>query len=65
VNLRTFHLVFVACSSALAFLFGTWVLRSADLTGAPRLAAGAAAFAVCLGLLAYEAWFLRYSRGSR
>lgn len=65
MNLRSFHLVFVACSSALAFFFGTWLLRSADLAGPNRFVAGGAAFAVCLALIAYEAWFLRYSRRSR
>ena len=65
MNLKSFHLVFIACSSALAFLFGLWVLNSAQLTGLPRLASGAGAFALCAGLIAYEAWFLRYSRRSR
>jgi hypothetical protein len=65
VNLRKFHLVFIACSSALAFVFGAWALQSSDLEGGARLAAGAGAFAVALGLIGYEAWFLRYSRRAR
>ncbi len=65
MNLKSFHLVFISCSSALAFLFGIWVLNSATISGLPRLASGVAAFALCAGLIAYEAWFLRYSRRSR
>ena len=62
MNLKSFHLVFIACSSALAFLFGAWVLGASALTDGPRIAAGFAAFLFGLGLIAYEAWFLRYSK---
>ena len=65
MNLKSFHLVFIACSIALAVLFGAWALSSASLDGLPRLAAGIGAFAVALALIAYEAWFLRYSKGPR
>ena len=65
MNLKTFHLVFITCSSALAFFFGVWVLNSATFAGLPRLASGVGAFALSAGLIAYEAWFLRYSRRSR
>jgi hypothetical protein len=65
MNLRMFHLVFIACSSALAILFGAWVLGSATLAGPARLAAGFVAFAVALALVAYEAWFARYSKQPR
>jgi hypothetical protein len=65
MNLKSFHLVFIACSSALAFLFGAWVLNDSTLEGAPRLAAGFGAFLVALALIAYETWFLRYSRRAR
>ena len=65
MNLRKFHVVFIACSSLLAFLFGAWALRSSPLEGATRIAAGAGAFGVALALLVYEAWFLRYSGRSR
>jgi hypothetical protein len=63
MNLRTFHFVFIACSSALAFLFGVWALASA--AGPARLAAASGAFLVGLALIAYEAWFLRSTRPPR
>lgn len=63
MSLKSFHLVFIACATALAFLVGAWVLKQSGLTGAPRLLAGLGSFAVGFGLIAYEAWFLRYSKG--
>ena len=65
MNLRKFHAVFIACSSALAFVFGAWALRASSLEGGARLATGLGAFLVCAALVVYEAWFLRYSRRSR
>jgi hypothetical protein len=65
MTLKGFHLVFIACASALAFLFGAWLLATPSLSGGSRIAAVAGAFAVGLGLVAYEAWFLRYTRGER
>lgn len=63
MNLKSFHLVFIAAAIALAFLFGAWVLGSPTFVGTPRLLAAGAAFGVGLALAGYEAWFLRYSRG--
>ena len=63
MNLKAFHVVFIACAVALAFLFGAWALGNAAFVGAARLAAGFGAFAVGIGLIVYEAWFLRYSKG--
>jgi len=63
MNLKSFHLVFIACASALAFLFGAWVLGSPTFAGTSRLVTAWGAFAVGLGLIGYETWFLRYSRG--
>jgi hypothetical protein len=65
MGLKSFHVVFIACAAALAFLVGAWVLGASALSGAPRLFAGFGAFAVGLGLIIYEAWFLRYSRRPR
>ncbi len=60
MNLKSFHLVFITCASALAFLFGVWALGNPSALGASRLVAAVGAFAVGLALIAYEAWFLRY-----
>ena len=65
MTLKSFHLVFIACASALAFLLGAWVLTSPALTGTPRLLAALAAFAAGVALLIYDAWILRYLRRSR
>jgi len=65
VNLRTFHVVFISCASALAVAFGAWALGPSTLTGASRLAAAVGGFAVAAALVAYEAWFLRSTRASR
>jgi hypothetical protein len=65
MNLKSFHVVFIACAVALAFLVGVWALGSSNLTGTPRFLAGFGAFAVGLGLIVYEAWFLRFSRKGR
>jgi len=65
MTLKSFHLVFIACSTALTLLFGAWALTSPTLAGAARLAAGLGALAVALGLVAYERWFLRYSKEPR
>ncbi len=62
MNLKSFHLVFISCAVALAFLFGAWALGSHAALGESRLVAAFGAFAVGLGLIAYEAWFLRTSR---
>jgi hypothetical protein len=65
MDLKSFHVVFIACAVALAFLVGAWVLSRPDLSGVPRLLGGFGCFAVGVGLIVYEAWFLRYSRRPR
>jgi hypothetical protein len=65
MDLKKFHVVFIACAVALSFLVGAWVLGQSGLSGAPRLLAGVGAFAVGIALIVYEAWFLRYSRRPR
>jgi ABC-type uncharacterized transport system permease subunit len=65
MDLKKFHVVFIACAVALSFLVGAWVLGQSGLTGAPRLLGGAGAFAVGVALIVYEAWFLRFSRRQR
>ena len=61
MNLKSFHLVFIACSTALAFLFGAWALGDSGLEGGARLATAVGAFALGLALILYEIWFLRFS----
>jgi len=65
MDLKNFHLVFIACAIALSFLVGAWVLGPSGLSGAPRALGGFAAFAAGSGLIVYEAWFLRYLRRPR
>jgi hypothetical protein len=65
MNLKSFHLFFIACSSALAFLGGAWALNSPSLADSSRLPAALACFGVAVALLAYEAWFVRYLRRPR
>lgn len=67
MSLRAFHVVFIAASTLLAFFYATWCLVLGDREGLGWRAAGAASAAAGLGLVAYEAWFLRKTapRGSR
>jgi hypothetical protein len=65
MDLKSFHVVFIACAVALAFLVGIWVLTQSGLSGTPRFLGGFGAFAVGVGLIVYEIWFLRYARRSR
>ena len=63
MNLRLFHAVLILLSAALAVLFGIWCLDQYGRdAGATPLIAGVAAFAVSLGLVAYDSWFLRKTR---
>jgi hypothetical protein len=61
MNLKSFHLVFISCAIALAFLFGAWALGDSGLVGGARIATAVGAFALGVLLLGYEVWFLRYS----
>ena len=63
MNLRWFHALLILFSAALAVLFGIWCLdlyRRGD--GVGNLLAAVAAFAVSLGLVVYDSWFLRKTR---
>ena len=66
MNLRLVHAVVILFSAALAVLFGVWCLglygREA---GVASLLAAVAAFAISLGLVAYDSWFLRKTRALR
>ena len=66
MNLRMVHAFLILLSAALAVLFGVWCLNvyGRDHEVASLLAA-IAAFAVSLGLVAYDSWFLRKTRTLR
>ena len=60
MNLRWVHAVLILFSAALAVLFGVWCLGQYGREHAvASLVAAVAAFAVSLGLIAYDSWFLR------
>ena len=66
MNLRLVHAVLIILSAALAVVFGVWCLnvyRQED--GVASLLAAVAAFAVSLGLVVYDSWFLRKTRTLR
>ncbi len=66
MNLRWFHALLILLSAVLAVMFGVWCLdlyRRQD--GVASLLAAIAAFAVSLGLVIYDSWFLRKTRTLR
>jgi hypothetical protein len=66
MNLRWMHAVLILLSAALAVLFGIWCLSVYARAGSTgSLVAGLAAFAVSLGLVLYDSWFLRKTRTLR
>jgi hypothetical protein len=66
MNLRWFHALLILLSAALAVLFGVWCLGLyAREHGVASLVAAVAAFAVSLGLVVYDSWFLRRTRTLR
>ena len=63
MNLRWVHALLILLSAALAVLFGLWLLdlyRRED--GIANLVAAIASFAVSIGLVVYDSWFLRKTR---
>ena len=66
MNLRWAHAVLIMLSAALAVLFGVWSLGQYRLeSGTGNLLAAVTAFAVSLGLVLYDSWFLRKTRTLR
>ena len=66
MNLRWVHAVLILLSAALAILFGFWCLRQYGRgDGVASLVAAVAAFALSLGLVVYDSWFLRKTRTLR
>ena len=66
MNLRLFHALLILLSAALAVIFGLWSLGVYGRgNGEASVPAGVAAFAVALGLIVYDSWFLRKTRSLR
>jgi hypothetical protein len=66
MNLRLVHAFLIFLSAALAVLFGVWCLGLYGRdNGVGSLLAAVAAFAVSLGLVIYDSWFLRKTRTLR
>jgi hypothetical protein len=66
MNLRWFHALLILLSAALAVVFGLWCLSLYGRgDGAGNLIAAIAAFAVSIGLVFYDSWFLRKTRTLR
>jgi hypothetical protein len=66
MNLRSVHALLILLSAALAVVFGLWSLtqyRHHESTA--NLLAAIVAFAMSLGLIAYDSWFLRKTRTLR
>jgi Cu/Ag efflux pump CusA len=63
MNLRLFHALLILLSAALAVIFGLWSMGVyGRASGVANVPAGVAAFAVALGLVVYDSWFLRKTR---
>jgi hypothetical protein len=63
MNLRWFHALLILLSAALAVVFGVWcVAQYGRGGGTGSVLAAAAAFAVAIGLVLYDSWFLRKTR---
>jgi hypothetical protein len=66
MNLRWFHALLILLSAALALLFGVWCLgQYGREDGVGSLLAAIVAFAVAVGLVLYDSWFLRKTRTLR
>jgi hypothetical protein len=63
MNLRLVHATLIFLSAALAVVFGVWCLDLYRQDGGVSYLVGAiASFAVSLGLILYDSWFLRKTR---
>jgi hypothetical protein len=63
MNLRWVHAFLILLSAVLAVLFGVWCLNKyGQQDGIANLVAALASFAVSLGLVVYDSWFLRKTR---
>jgi hypothetical protein len=63
MNLRWFHALLILLSAALAVVFGVWCVGQYGREGGiGSVFAAGAAFAVAIGLVLYDSWFLRKTR---
>jgi hypothetical protein len=66
MNLRSVHALLIFLSAVLGVLFGFWCLGLYGRgDGVASLLAAVASFAVSLGLVVYDSWFLRKTRTLR
>jgi len=66
MSLRWFHALLILLSAALAVLFGVWCLGQYGRDErVANLLAAVASFAVSIGLVVYDSWFLRKTRTLR
>ena len=63
MSLKAFHVVFVTASVLLAFGFAAWCFSASPEPGLGWQLTGAASVLTGLGLVFYEAWFLKKMRG--
>ena len=60
MSLKAFHVIFITCSSALAVGCGVWAVKNYMSAGRPLdLVFAIASFAVGIGLIVYERFFLK------
>ena len=66
MNLRSFHALLILLSAIVAVMFGLWCMGQYRRDHAvATLVAAVASFAVSLGLVMYDSWFLRKTRTLR
>jgi hypothetical protein len=66
MSLRLVHAVLIFLSATLSVLFGIWCLGAYSREHSlASLLAAIAAFALSIGLLVYDSWFLRKTRTLR
>jgi Cu/Ag efflux pump CusA len=66
MSLRWFHALLILLSAALAVLVGVWCLGLYGREdGIGSLIGAVSSFAVSLGLVVYDSWFLRTTRTLR
>jgi hypothetical protein len=66
MSLKAFHVLFIGASALLAFYFAAWCLTGPPPgAGAGWVLTGLASLGGGVTLIAYEAWFLKKTRGLR